>query len=233
MQEAKQTRTSCDDALTEEALRGLAFAVTGNPRLKAGASAEAHASDAVNEILAFYHEKPLDLPKGRDPLAALREELRGEIIEVCCYRANISPCVDCRRCAKEPGCAIRDGMQDIYPVLEECDNIVIASPVYFSLPTGPLLNMCSRIQTYFCATFFRRSPVPIKPKRGGVILSGGGSGSAAPAEETARRILKYMKAKEIGPVAASLKTDKGPAADDSEALEAARALARFLNREDH
>ena len=95
MQEAKQTRTSCDDALTEEALRGLAFAVTGNPRLKAGASAEAHASDAVNEILAFYHEKPLDLPKGRDPLAALREErnvaLRPVRLEGEWYKSAVGP----------------------------------------------------------------------------------------------------------------------------------------------
>jgi len=162
-------------------------------------------------------------------IRALREELLGEVIEVHCYREKISPCVDCRRCAREPGCAIQDGMQQLYPVFETCDNIVIASPVYFSLPTGPLLSVCSRIQTYFCASFIRKSPVPIRPKRGGIILSGGGSGSAAPAEETARRLLKYMKAKEIGPVAASLKTDKLPAKDDPDALEAARALARFLN----
>lgn len=162
-------------------------------------------------------------------IAALRENLHGEVTQIDCYRANISPCVDCRWCTKNPGCAIKDGMQDIYPILESCDNIVIASPVYFSLPTAPVLSVASRIQTYFCATFFRKSPVEIKPKRGGIILSGGGSGSAEPAEATARRLLKYMKAKQIGPVAASLATDKIPARQDEGALNSARALAAFLN----
>ena len=162
-------------------------------------------------------------------IRTLREDLTGEVAEINCYRANISPCVDCRRCTRLPGCAIQDDMQALYPVIEDCDCIVIATPVYFSLPTAPVLSVCSRIQTYFCASFFRKSPVPIKPKRGGIILTGGGSGSAAPAEETARRLLKYMRAKEIGPVAASLHTDALPAHEDAEALAAVRALAAFLN----
>ena len=164
-------------------------------------------------------------------ISALREHLHGEVTQIDCYRANISPCTDCRWCTKNPGCAIRDEMQNIYPIIESCDNIVIASPVYFSLPTAPVLSVCSRIQTYFCASFFRKSPVPIKPKRGGILLAGGGSGSAAPAEETARRILKYMKAKQIGPVVASLATDRIPAREDASVPEQAKSLAAFLNGE--
>lgn len=164
-------------------------------------------------------------------IAALRQHLHGEVTQIDCYRADISPCVDCRWCTKNPGCAIKDGMQDVYPLIESCDCIVIASPVYFSLPTAPILSVCSRIQTYFCASFFRKSPVPIKPKRGGILLAGGGSGSAVPAAETARRILKYMKAKQVGPVVASLSTDKLPARDDPSIPQQAKALADFLNGE--
>lgn len=162
-------------------------------------------------------------------VAALRENLRGDVTQIDCYRADISPCTDCRWCTKNPGCAIKDAMQELYPILETCDNIVIATPVYFSLPTAPVLSVCSRIQTYFCASFFRKCPVPIQPKRGGIILAGGGSGSADPAEATSRRLLKYMKAREIGPVVSSLATDKIPAREDASALEAARLLADFLN----
>lgn len=162
-------------------------------------------------------------------IAALREGLLGEVTQIDCYHSNISPCTDCRWCTKNPGCVIPDAMQDVYPVLEDCDNIVIASPVYFSLPTAPLLGVCSRIQTYFCASFFRNTPVPIKPKRGGILLVGGGSGSTDPAEATARRLLKYMKARQVGPIVASLATDQTPACNDLAALKAARTLADFLN----
>ena len=162
-------------------------------------------------------------------VSELRRHLAGEVIELKCYREKISPCVDCRRCMREPGCAIPDGMQKYYAILQDCDCVVIASSVYYSLPTAPLLAVMSRLQTWFCASRFRRDPVQIRPKRGGIILAGGGSGSAEPAEATARRLLKYMKAKQIGPVAASLATDRIPAREDTAALEAARSLAAFLN----
>lgn len=163
-------------------------------------------------------------------LSALKSRLSGEIIQIDCYRADIAPCVDCRWCAAHSGCAVRDDMQALYPVIETCDRVVISTPVYFSLPTPPLLNVCSRLQTYFCQSFFRRAPVEIQPKRGGILLAGGGSGSAEPAEAAARRLLRAVKCAEIGPTAASLHTDRLRARDDSAALEAAKQLAFFLNR---
>ena len=162
-------------------------------------------------------------------IAALREGLRGRVTQVDCCRARISPCLDCRRCAKEPGCAVHDEMDVLYPVIERCDRVVIATPVYFSLPTPQVLSVCSRLQTYFCAKFFRKESSPILPKRGGILLCGGGSGSAAPAEAAVRRMLKALGAGEIGPVAASLNTDRLPAREDAAALAQAAALAEFLN----
>lgn len=52
------------------------------------------------------------------------------------YRCDISPCVDCRYCWENNGCAIEDEMQAVYRFLQECDNILIASPIYFSELTG-------------------------------------------------------------------------------------------------
>ena len=71
------------------------------------------------------------------------------------YRCNISACLDCRNCWKNNGCSINDEMQEIYKYIQECDNILIASPLYFSELTGKLLDVGSRLQTYFCARFFR------------------------------------------------------------------------------
>ena len=108
------------------------------------------------------------------------------------YRCNISPCVDCRYCKEHSGCAIQDGMQEVYPYIQECDNIVIASPIYFSEVTGKVLDVCSRLQTWFCARFYRgETPVP-KPKKGAVILVGGGDGAPDKAYGTACTLLQSV-----------------------------------------
>ena len=80
----------------------------------------------------------------------LIKSLYGEYLVVDAYKSNISPCRDCRYCWENPGCAIKDEMQVIYSYIEDCDNIVIASPLYFSELTGKLLDLGSRLQTYFC-----------------------------------------------------------------------------------
>ena len=85
----------------------------------------------------------------------LTGQLDGEIKVVDAYRSGISGCIDCRYCWKKPGCAIKDGMQELYPFIESCDNILIASPVYFSEVTGPVLTIGSRLQTYYTGKRFR------------------------------------------------------------------------------
>jgi len=62
--------------------------------------------------------------------------LHGEYKIIDAYRCNVAACMDCRYCWENRGCAIQDEMQDIYKYIEECDNIVIASPIYFSELTG-------------------------------------------------------------------------------------------------
>ena len=85
----------------------------------------------------------------------ITEKIVGEYRIVDAYRCNISPCFDCRYCWENSGCVINDEMQEIYKYIQECDNIMIASPLYFSELTGKLLDVGSRLQTYFCARFFR------------------------------------------------------------------------------
>lgn len=38
------------------------------------------------------------------------------------YTCDISPCIDCRFCRKNKGCAIQDEMQEVYAYIQECDN---------------------------------------------------------------------------------------------------------------
>ena len=164
-------------------------------------------------------------------LSVLRARLAGGYKEVCCYYEDISPCIDCRRCRKELRCPIDDGMQDIYRYIEECDNVVIASPVYFNELTGKLLDTASRLQMYFSARYFRHEDTGIKPKKGGVILVGGGDGDPQKAYSTARILLHHINTTEIFPLVCSHGTEEVPAADDKNTVEGTKRLAGFLNGE--
>ncbi|MBP3443176.1 MAG: flavodoxin family protein, partial [Methanocorpusculaceae archaeon] len=67
-------------------------------------------------------------------IAELKKHLEGEVIEISAFRSGIAPCVDCRACWTTAKCVVEDDMQIIYD--DDFDNIVIASPVYYSTLPG-------------------------------------------------------------------------------------------------
>lgn len=164
-------------------------------------------------------------------LQELRRHLRGEIIEISAYYDDISPCIDCRRCKKSGICVIPDRMQDIYKIIGSCDNIIIASPLYFSELTGRLLDVASRLQTYYYGMQKNGGHPVKKPKCGAVLLVGGGEGNPQIAYDTAVRILHYMKAQEVYPLICSHRTDEMPAAQDAQVLAQIKELTEFLRRD--
>ena len=147
------------------------------------------------------------------------------------YRCNISPCVDCRYCWKNSGCAIDDEMQEIYGYIQECDNILIASPVYFSELTGKMLDVGSRLQTYYCARQFRKEEPVIKPKKGAVILVGGGDGRIDTAYRTACILLHHMSCHNIHEAVYSHNTNERPAIDDQNVLLGLNSILKFFENE--
>lgn len=161
-------------------------------------------------------------------IAALRGTLSGEVLEL--SPEGISGCTDCRYCWRRSGCAIGDGMQAAYPFYEACDNIVLASPVWFSALSGPLLNLAGRLgQPYFAARRFRGENPDVRPKRGVILLSAGNErGGAEGAAQTARFILKCLGAAEVAR-AFALMTDERPAASDEAALQSARQAGILLS----
>ena len=51
-------------------------------------------------------------------------------------------------------------------MIEESDNILIASPIYFGQLTGPLISLGSRLQAYYCAEAFQNRPLLKRIKKG-------------------------------------------------------------------
>ena len=84
---------------------------------------------------------------------------------------------------------------------------------------------------YFSARFFRNEDAGIRPKKGGVILVGGGDGDPQKAYSTARILLHHINTTRIFPLVCSHGTNTLPAAEDAEAMEGVKRLAEFLNGE--
>ena len=159
----------------------------------------------------------------------LTEQLNGEYKIVDAYYSDISACVDCRYCWNNDGCSINDEMAEIYDYIADCDNVVIASPIYFSQPTGKLLDVCSRFQTYFAANHFRNQAPFINPKKGAIILVGGGDGNPEDAYKTACTILHHINVSEVYPLVGTFNTNELPAMNDQKAIKVIAGIADYLN----
>jgi multimeric flavodoxin WrbA len=172
-------------------------------------------------------------PKKHGDTEALIDEfvkhLAGDIKIISCYN-QISPCMDCRYCWQNPGCSIKDDMQEVYPYLNACDNIVLASPIWFSSLSGPLLNLSSRIQTLFAASFFRGECTVTKQKNGVIILVGAEKGTEKTPIGNAHTIMKFMNVRRpCVSTVLSMDTNHVPAEQDENALKDAREAAALLN----
>jgi len=170
-------------------------------------------------------------PRTGGDTAALVCELRrcliGEIEEISAYRAQIAPCVDCRACRSVRGCVINDDMSIIYE--DGFDNVVIASPVYYSNLTGPLISLMSRFQPVHNARYYLGDPIQIRPKKGGLILCAGGKGNESGEVRSARTLFKLLNAAGFEErTVISKNTDNIPAAEDKDALAAVRRMAASL-----
>jgi multimeric flavodoxin WrbA len=120
-------------------------------------------------------------------------------------------------------------MQNIFKMIDEADNIILASPIYFSELSGSLLQFASRLQYLWVSKNFRHETVLNEKNRNGVvILVGGGDGSPDTALKTAKCLLKHMGVTYVDSVC-SHNTNVIPAKDDTVALNNIREIAERIN----
>ncbi len=109
----------------------------------------------------------------------IADKTGGEIID-----CEVGHCTGCDAC-RDGNCIIDDKMQTYYDLIKKADNIILVSPLYFSMLTGKMLTFASRWQ------YFYHNPIKSE-KHGTVILLGGGSTKdTSKAFSTAKIILKY------------------------------------------
>jgi multimeric flavodoxin WrbA len=169
-------------------------------------------------------------PKGNTSylLNSFMERMPGAFEVISAYDAKIHACTDCRYCWNKTGCSIQDDMNLVYQTLRVCNQVIIATPIYFAQPTGPMMSVFSRLQTYFAGQKFRHETMSLPYKKAGVLLTGGGSGGAKQSLKTIDMVLTHMNATRVGEVL-SLKTDLVPTSEDTEAKKQLDELChRFL-----
>ena len=112
------------------------------------------------------------------------------VVPVC--KKKISGCLACEYChTKGNGkCVQNDDMQEIYPVLEEAEMIVLASPIYYHSLTGQLQCAINRIYAL---------DKPKNLKKAALILSSGDENVYDGAiYEYQNSFLNYLKLENMG-----------------------------------
>lgn len=70
---------------------------------------------------------------------------------------DIRGCVSCFSCYKTGKCAIDDIVNELAKKFEECDGLVVASPVYYASPNGTLVSCLDRL--FYSTHFDKRMKV--------------------------------------------------------------------------
>lgn len=122
------------------------------------------------------------------------------VVDVC--KKKIAGCLACEYChTKGNGkCIQKDDMQEIYPVLEETEMIVLASPIYYHSFTGQLQCAINRIYAL---------DKPKNLKKAALILSSGSDHVYCGAiYEYQNSFLNYLKLEDMGIYSAYDKQNK-------------------------
>ena len=70
---------------------------------------------------------------------------------VCVGKKNIRGCIACKACRSTGKCVFDDAVNEIAAKFEECDGLVVASPVYYASPNATVIALMDRL---FYSTHF-------------------------------------------------------------------------------
>ncbi len=109
------------------------------------------------------------------------------------YDNEIKPCLACYGCTNgDLNCVQQDGMQEIYPKMDEADLILFGTPIYWFGSTGPMKNVVDRLFPYI------RNKRIVGKKGLLVSPSTGGPASSDLLIETLKRSLRFLKMEYMG-----------------------------------
>ena len=86
----------------------------------------------------------------------LKEEgIDSEIIQV--GHLALHGCTACNACFKLGKCVIDDEVNEVSKKFEECDGLIVGSPVHYASPTGALISFLDRL--FYISRFDKRTKI--------------------------------------------------------------------------
>jgi len=162
----------------------------------------------------------------------LKSALTGDVVEIRAYDyQGIGPCTDCRFCWTHDHCSIHDDMQILYQALDEANQIVFATPVYFAGLPSPFKTIIDRLQLYFASNVIRKKPRG--PKRPAALLLCGGAPHTPEqflgCELTFHDVFRCLGLEKQGEITFS-STDTKTLKDEKERQSQIQSLSSILNK---
>ena len=171
--------------------------INGSPR------ANGNTYIALNEMEKIFHE----------------EGIETEILQI--GSKDIRGCIACNSCKKNGKCVFDDLVNETAPKFEECDGLIIASPVYYASANGTLISFIDRL--------FYSTPFDKTMKVGACVAAARRGGLSATFDE----LNKYFTISGM-PVASGQYWNSihgrevGEARQDEEGLQGMRTLAKNM-----
>ena len=107
----------------------------------------------------------------REMIGVFQEEgVDTELIHV--GRKNVRGCIACGSCEKTGRCVFDDIVNEVAPIFENSDGLVVGSPVYYGSPNGTLLSFLDRL--FYSTSFpkhFKVGASVVSCRRGGNTAS--------------------------------------------------------------
>jgi multimeric flavodoxin WrbA len=82
----------------------------------------------------------------------------AEIATVYARKLKMSGCIECGGCDKTGTCVVKDDMQLVYPLMEEADVIILASPIFFYGLTSQVKAIIDRTQAMWSKRILEKTP---------------------------------------------------------------------------
>lgn len=141
---------------------------------------------------------------------------------------GLKGCQACMYCRGHEGCAVKDGMQDVYRAIETADKVVIGSPIYMFQMTAQTKAFMDRLYRYLNNDFTAR----IRRETALVFAQGGSDLEAfRPYIDSVSGAYSLLGFPVVATMVGGGTNEAGGIAKDAEAMARARAAGAALSRD--